>query len=74
MIASKTGVPFACGNQPRPTPQSTIEAVMWCIRERGSRALREPANIERLLRCDSMARAEINQRITRILAAKDVVA
>ena len=65
MIVSKTEVP---------TPRSTIEAVMWCIRERGPQALREPANIERLLRCDPMARAEIDQRITHILAAKDVVA
>jgi hypothetical protein len=47
---------------------------MWCVRERGIQALREPANIERLLRCDSAARAEINERITRGIASMDVAA
>ena len=36
---------------------------MWCVRERGQRAVREPANIERLLRCDLNAKTEINERI-----------
>jgi hypothetical protein len=47
---------------------------MWSIRERGPQALHEPANIERLLRCDAAARAEINERITRRLAARDIAA
>jgi hypothetical protein len=47
----------------RPTPRTTIEAIMWCVRERGLNALREPENIERLSRCDTGAKAEINQRI-----------
>ena len=42
----------------RPTPRTTIEAILWCVRERGVQALREPANIERLLRCDSAARRD----------------
>src|SRR4051812_35073482 len=29
------------------TPQATIEAVLYCVRERGIDALQEPANIER---------------------------
>jgi hypothetical protein len=50
----------------RPTPRTTIEAIMWCVRERGPQALHEPANIERLSRCDDAAIAEIDERITRL--------
>jgi hypothetical protein len=49
----------------RPTPQSTIEAVLYCVRERGLAALRERANVERLSRCDEKARAQINERIAK---------
>jgi hypothetical protein len=48
---------------PRPTPQATIEAIMYGVRARGVAALKEPANAERLRRCDAAARAEINRRI-----------
>lgn len=48
----------------RPTPHTTIEAILWSIRERGPRALHEPANIERLSRCDDAAIAEIDGRMT----------
>jgi hypothetical protein len=48
---------------PHPTPQTTIEAILYCVRERGPTALRAPANIERLSRCDRAARAEIDQRM-----------
>jgi hypothetical protein len=52
-------------NDPRrhATPQVTIEAVMDTVRERGVAALKEPANLERLSRCDARARAEINRRV-----------
>jgi hypothetical protein len=52
-------------NDPRrwPTPQSTIEAIMVAVRARGIAALKEPATIERLRRCDDGARGEINRRI-----------
>jgi hypothetical protein len=53
------------------TPQVTIEAVLIEVRERGIAALAEPANIERLLRCDADARAEINRRISKIIADKE---
>jgi hypothetical protein len=49
-----------------PTSQATIEAVMYCVRERGLAALREPANQQRLVRCDDAARAEVNRRIAKI--------
>src|SRR5262245_12256556 len=47
----------------RPTPRSTIEAVMHAMRERGLAALKESATAERLERCDAAARAEIERRI-----------
>ena len=47
----------------RPTPAVVVEAVMLAVRERGLAALKEPATVERLQRCDAVARAEINQRI-----------
>jgi hypothetical protein len=46
----------------RPTPDVVVEAIMWCVRKRGIEALDEPANIERLSRCDAAARAEIERR------------
>jgi hypothetical protein len=50
----------------RPTPKATIEAVMHAVRERGLAALTEPANIERLERCDAAAKAEIERRIAKL--------
>jgi hypothetical protein len=50
----------------RPTPQTTIEAIMWCVRERGLKALQEPANIERLRRCDKAAIAQIDARLRKL--------
>jgi hypothetical protein len=43
-----------------------VEAVMLAVRERGLAALKEPATVERLERCDAAARAEINQRIEKL--------
>jgi hypothetical protein len=51
---------------PRPTAQSTIEAVLHCVRERGLAALKEPANVERLRRCDAAAKRQINDRIAKM--------
>jgi hypothetical protein len=48
----------------RPTPGTTVDAVMYCVRERGQSALKEPANVERLSRCDDAAHAEIKRRIS----------
>jgi hypothetical protein len=59
-------------NPSRPTPQSIIEAIIWCVRERGVQALHESANIERLFSCDLDARTEINRRIARLLANKEI--
>lgn len=50
----------------RLTPRTTIEAIMWSVRERGPQALHEPASIERLSRCDDAAIAEINARIRKL--------
>jgi hypothetical protein len=50
----------------RPTPNVVVEAIMLAVRTRGLAALKEPATVERLERCDVSARAEINQRIEKL--------
>ena len=47
-------------NRERPIPQSTIEAILHCVRERGLAALNELENLERLAHCDAAGRAVIN--------------
>ena len=49
-----------------PTPQVTIEAVMYAIRERGLAAMDEPATKQRLARCDAAATKQIRERIERL--------
>jgi hypothetical protein len=57
--------------RPRPpTPRTTIEAIMYCVRQRGPIALKDAANLERLSRCDDAARAEINDRVAALSARK----
>jgi len=53
--------------QARPTPQVTIEAILYCVRERDVAALKEPANLERLARCDAAAKAQIDKHIEKII-------
>ena len=55
-------------------PNSTVEVIMCGVRARGVSALKEPANIERLSRCDAAARKEINRRIDSLIAAREIVA
>jgi len=55
----------------RPTPQTTIEAIVYVVRERGLAALREPATAERLERCDAQAKEEIERRIEGLKHAKE---
>ena len=50
----------------RTTPQTTIEAVLHSVRERGLPALKEPANVERLSRCDANARRQADFRIAKL--------
>src|SRR5262245_26676286 len=50
-------------SEPRPTPEVTVEAIMYSVRERGVAALKEPDTRERLSRCDAQPRAEINRQI-----------
>jgi hypothetical protein len=60
-------------NDPKrhPTPQSTIDAVLHCVRTRGVEALKEPANIERMMRCDEAAKTQINTRLAKLGARHD---
>jgi hypothetical protein len=57
-------------NNFRATPQTTIEAIMVSVRARGLAALKEASNVERLLRCDQVARRQINERISRLIEHK----
>src|SRR5262249_31493555 len=50
----------------RPTPQSTIDAIICSLRERGLKALREPATAERIAHCDAAARKQIKLRIKKL--------
>jgi hypothetical protein len=52
--------------KPRPTPQTTIEAILYCVRERGPNALHEPENVERLRQCDTAAVSQINTRMAKL--------
>jgi hypothetical protein len=52
----------------RGTAQSTVEAILCAVSQRGLAALQEPAVRERAERCDAAAREQINQRIARLPA------
>jgi hypothetical protein len=61
------------GNAPlRIGCQATVEAIMHSVKTRGLSALDEPATLERLSRCDRPARAQINDRIAKLLAAERI--
>lgn len=47
------------------TPHVVIEAIMHTVSARGPAALSEPANLERLGRCDAAALAEIDRRMSK---------
>jgi hypothetical protein len=57
----------------RPTPQTTVEAVIWACRERGLGALHEADSIERLRRCDAAARDQINERLGKLFPDPEAV-
>jgi hypothetical protein len=52
--------------KPPRTPQTTIEALVWAVREGGIKALRDPDNQERLSRCDAAAKQQIRERIKKL--------
>ena len=52
------------------TCQVTIEALWQSIKENGVEALTDPANQERLRRCDAAAIAEINRRIAKLTKSR----
>jgi len=55
-----------------PTPQTVVEAILYCVRERGIGALKEPANVEWLSQCDAVAMDEINRRIAALNTSKEI--
>jgi len=48
------------------TPQSTIDAILYCVRARGIAALEEPNIKEQLASCDAAARKQVDERIERL--------
>jgi hypothetical protein len=58
----------------RPTPQTTIEAIMYAVRTQGLAALNQADTLERLRRCDERAIAEINSRIANLLQTRRAAA
>jgi hypothetical protein len=50
----------------RPTPRTTVEAILIDVRQRGIAALKDLVNIERLSRCDAAAKAQIDARISKL--------
>jgi hypothetical protein len=56
--------------RPGPTPPTIVEAIMHSIRERGPKALDEPANQQRLRLCDNAALTEIDRRMAKLGATK----
>jgi hypothetical protein len=59
---------------PRPTPATTIEAILFCVRKRGIAALKEPENQRRLHSCDAAAHQTINNRIARLFETEEAAA
>lgn len=48
------------------TPEMTVEAIMFAIREDGVSAVREPDTRERLQRCDDNAKEQLRQRAKKL--------
>lgn len=59
--------------QPRPTPQVTVDAIIYSVRTRGTAALSEPATLERLSRCDDDAMAQIKRRLGKYTGNDDAI-
>jgi len=60
-------------NQPRrPTAQSTLDAVLYCVRQRGLAALKEPANIDRISRLSVDDKARLDGRIEKVISEKSI--
>jgi hypothetical protein len=58
----------------RPTPQVTIDTVVYAVLARGLAALREPAILRILHVCDESARTKINDSIAALIAQKRIAA
>jgi hypothetical protein len=56
----------AIENSHRPTPPTVIEAIMFCVRERGLKALKEPNVAAWLDDCDAAAKQQLKSRIKQL--------
>jgi hypothetical protein len=48
------------------TPQATVEALMWSLRERGTKALEEPGTMRRLSELSDRQVVEVGNRLQRL--------
>ena len=53
-----------------PTPAATLDAVIYCVRQRGLAALKEQENIERISRLTAAERARLDVRIEKVISQK----
>jgi hypothetical protein len=63
--------PHRSRSKPRPrqrAAQSTLDAIVYTVRHRGIAALKEPKNLDRLARCNAEQRANLNNRIEKIIS------
>jgi hypothetical protein len=53
-----------------PAPAATLDAVIYCLRQRGLAALKEQENIERISRLTAAERARLDVRIEKVISQK----
>jgi hypothetical protein len=74
LLADSVSLDCACrelsDTRNRPTPKATVDALVYCVRQRGLVALEEPANVDRLSRCDADSRQQLNSRIEKLEISK----
>jgi hypothetical protein len=59
-------------NDPRrfSSPESTVDAIVFAVKQRGTAALKEPATAERLSLCDQAAKQEVDRRVAKLIEAR----
>jgi hypothetical protein len=60
--------PHQATSRSRPTPAVTLDAVIYCVRQRGLAALKESENIERISRMAATERARLDVRIEKVIS------
>ena len=66
-------IPYDAPVTKRGTPQSTVDALMWGLRDRGLSCIDDPGNLDRLRRCDVDAMEQISKRLLALGWESEVV-